>query len=616
MPQLKSQKPTSSLTRAELFSLAGVLIGTLLTFASTFTFGWVYDDPPQIPQNPNLEWSRFGFLVTHQLWASVAGMEGRFYRPLLTFWFLINKSLFGLNPHYFHVTTVLAHVTATALAFFVARALLKDAGAALFAAAIFAVHPLQVESASWISSVNDSLAAAFCFASFLIYRKARTSARNPAVWWTLAGILFLLALLTKEVSIVLPGIILVDLLLVDLVFVDLVLVDPVLADRVLADHLPDDRSSDSRSEAQAASPQRFATSVTIAAIATYGAVAVLWLTLRAWAMGVTAAISSSLPWSATLLSAPKVVLFNLYRVVLPIGLSPHYDFRLIESASPQFLFTFLALSALAALAVLLATRDPRLWVAFAWLIFPMLPTLNLRWMNEGDFIHDRYLYMSMLGAALLAGSAYAWIRDWIKTKWPAMQLFRPLAACVVVMLAFASAIQAEYWATDVTLFARAVSRAPDNEWAQLNYGSTLSARGKFADAGPHFARSYELKPGWRAADFAGFAYQQAGDLSLAEHWFRTALQLDPSLANAWFGLAQVSLLQHLPDQAITYLKKALELEPSADGYHYALGTALEQVSQPDAAIEEYKTELQLHPYQTGARKALDRLRDRLHAPAQ
>jgi tetratricopeptide (TPR) repeat protein len=594
VPQIEAQKPTSSLTRIELLSLAAVLIGTLLTFASTFTFGWVYDDPPQIPQNPNLEWGRFGFLVTHQLWASVAGMEGRFYRPLLTLWFLINKTLFGLNPHYFHVTSVLAHVAATALAFFIARALLKDAGAALFAAAIFAVHPLQVESASWISSVNDSLAAALCFASFLIYRKARAAPRNPAVWWTLTGILFLLALLTKEVSIVLPGIILVDL----------ILVHPVLADPVLADPRP---SSGARGEARATSSRRFANSVVIAAIATYGAVAIFWLTLRSWALGGTAAVSSSLPWSTTLLSAPKVALFNLYRAVLPMGLSPHYDFRLIESPGPQFLFTLLALLTLAALAIFAAIRNPRLWVAFAWLIFPMLPTLNLRWMNEDDFIHDRYLYMSMLGAALLAASAYAGVRDWIKTKWPAMQLFRPLAACVVVILAFASAIQSEYWATDVTLFARAVDRAPDNEWAQLNYGSALSARGKFADAAPHFARSYELKPGWRAADFAGFAYQQSGDLPQAERWFRTALQLDPSLANAWFGLAQVSLQQHLPEQAIPYLKKALELEPSADGYHYALGTALEQISQPSAAIEEYKTELQLHPYQTGARTALDRL---------
>ena len=584
MPQIKAQKPTSSPSRTELLSLAGVLIATLITFASTFTFGWVYDDPPQIPQNPNLEWSRLGFLFTHQLWASVAGIEGRFYRPLLTLWFLINKTVFGLNPHYFHVTTVLAHVAATGLAFLVARALLKDAGAALFAAAIFAVHPLQVESASWISSVNDSLAATFCFASFLTYRKARTTSHHPAFWWTLAGILFLLALLTKEVAVVLPGIVLVDLF---------------FCSKSGSRSAP---SSDT-SGAQSATSARLA----IVAIATYGGVAVCWLALRFWALSGVTAVSSSLPWSTTLLSAPKIILFNLYRVLVPLGLSPHYDFHLIESFGAQFLLTFLALIALTSLAVLAATRNARLWVALAWLIFPLLPTLNVRWMNEDDFIHDRYMYMSMLGVAVLAGSAYAWLRSWITNKWPALQLVRPLAACVVVILAFASAIQSEYWASDVVLFACAVDRAPENEWAQLNYGSALSARGKYADAAPHFVRSFELKPGWRAADFAGFAYQQSENFPEAERWFTTALKLDPSLANAWFGLAQVSLLRHLPDQAIPNLRRALELEPAADGYHYALGTALEQTSQRSAAIEEYKTELQLHPYQTGARKALERL---------
>jgi len=320
-------------------------------------------------------------------------------------------------------------------------------------------------------------------------------------------------------------------------------------------------------------------------------------------LGDAAATASSVPWSTSLLSAPKILLFNLYRVVVPIGLSPQYDFRPIESLGAQFLLASTTVLALAALAIKIARRDPRLWVAFAWLSLPMLPSLNLGWMNEDDFIHDRYMYLSMLGVALLAGSAYAWIR----TKWPELQLVRPLAAALVLVLAFASAIQSQYWANDVILFSRGVSRAPENEWAQLNYGSALSARGKYAEAAPHFVRSYELKPGWRAADFAAFAYQQSGDLSLGEQWFKAALQFDPSLANAWFGLAQIRLAQHLPQEAIPYLKKALELEPTADGFHYEMGTALEQLSQRSSAIEEYKTELQLHPYQTGARKALDRL---------
>jgi tetratricopeptide (TPR) repeat protein len=583
-----AQEPNSSLSPTELFSLAGVLIGTLATFALTFTFGWVYDDLPQIPQSPNLLWSRFGFLLTHQLWASMAGAQERFYRPFLTFWFLINKTLFGLNPHYFHVTTVLAHVAATALAFHVARKVLRDTGAALFGAAIFAMHPLQAESASWISSVNDPLAGLLCFASFLIYRKAISRPHRSGLWWTLAAVLFLLALLTKEVSIVLLGIILVDLCSIDLGSVDL--------------------GSVSGSDPQPASFGRFL----VAMISAYGAVTVLWLALRSWALVGTATVTSSVPWSTTLRSVPKIVLFNLYRVVLPTGLSPHYDLRLIESTGPQFFLALLAMIALTLLAIVFAVRDPRLWVVLAWLTLPLLPTLNVRWMNEGDFVHDRYMYMSMLGVAILAGSAYAGARDWIKRKHPGMHLFRPLAACVVATLAFASAIQSTYWANDVSLFARGVSRAPNNEWAQLNYGSALSARGKYADAVPHFVRSYELKPGWRASDFAGFAYQQSGDLSQADRWFTTAVKLNPSLTDGWFGLAQVHLQQHLPQQAIACIRKAIELDPSADGYHYALGLALEQVSQPKDAIEEYKTELRMHPYQSGARTALERLQ----TPAQ
>jgi protein O-mannosyl-transferase len=582
VPTSTTQQPTSPPTRTNLLPLAGVLIGVLLTYASTFTFGWVYDDPPQIPQNPNLQWSRLGFLFTHQLWASMSGSQGRFYRPFLSLWFLINKTLFGLNPHGFHVTSVLTHVTATALAFFIARRLLKDAGSALLAAAIFGLHPLQAESASWISSVNDPLAAALCFASFLTYKKAAALQRSAVAWWVLSGLLFLAALLTKEVSVVLPGIILIDFW-----------------------------SNSLSPDSPKPPPSTLHFSLTIISI--YGLVAALWLSLRSYALRGSEPASSSLPWSTCFLTAPKILLFNLYRTVLPLGLSPHYDFRLVEVPSGQFLLTLLAVLALAVLAVTAARRDPRLpttglWTAFAWLILPMLPTLDLRLMNEDDFIHDRYTYMSMLGVALLAGFAYSWLTDsWIRKKWPQPQLLRLVAAAIVVVFGFASAIQSQYWANDVILFSRAVSRAPENEWAQLNYGSALSDRHRYGDAAPHFVRSYELKPGWRAADFAGFAYQQSGDLPQAERWFRTALQQNPALANAWFGLAQIRLAQHNPDQAIDFLNQALTIQPDAEGYHYELGTALEQNSRPSEALAAYQRELQLYPDQVGAAKAISRL---------
>ncbi len=582
---VKPRSPTSS-TR---LPPAGLLLATLLTFSSTFYFGWVYDDPPQIPQNSNLQWSRLGFLFTHQLWASTVAAQGRFYRPLLTLWFLLNKTVFGLNPHSFHVTTVLAHAGATVLAFFVIRSLLDSPGLngsgwgttgtagfpALFGAGIFGLHPLQAESASWISAVNDPLAAIFSFGSFLIYRKALAAENRRGLWWTLAAVFFLCALFTKEVAIVLPAIILIDWLVLRL------------------SNAGDSGSARSKPYGSALLP----------VFCAYGITGSGWLALRSWVLRGPVA-SAPVSWSTMLFSAPKIILFDLYRMILPIGLSPQYDFRLIDSpASPQFLASTLALAALVVLAVRAGKRDSRLWVGLAWVLLPILPTLNLRWMNQDDFIHDRYTYISLLGFGFLAAAAYQWIR----AKWPNQAWFRSLAAAIILAQAFASAIQSQFWANNMTLFSRAIKAAPENEWAQMNYGAALSARGNFGDAAAHFVSSFNLKANWRAADFAGLSYLQMGELSQAESWFRLALQQYPGAAEPWFGLGEVRLRQQRPQEAIPLLDRAIELDPAAEGFHYELGVALEQASELPQAVAEYQAELQQHPSDTAARSALDRL---------
>ena len=83
--------------------------------------------------------------------------------------------------------------------------------------------------------------------------------------------------------------------------------------------------------------------------------------------------------------------------------------------------------------------------------------------------------------------------------------------------------------------------------------------------------------------------------------------MNPTLAEAWFGLGQIRMEQQRPAEAVAFLDRAVANKPEADGYHYAMGLALEQISQRAAALVEYQTELRLHPYQTGARKAVERL---------
>ena len=339
-------------------------------------------------------------------------------------------------------------------------------------------------------------------------------------------------------------------------------------------------------------------------MACYGCLGVAWLLLRQAVLGQLVASRTAIGWKTILLTAPKIVAFQLYRVLAPAGLSPHYDFRPVESSHPpQALLLLAGLAVVVLLAILIARRARFLWMAYVWLLLPLLPSLNLRWVNEDDFVHDRYLYMSMLGVALLGGAGFTAARR----QWPQNHAISLVAVALVAGMGFSSAVQSQYWANDVYLFSRGVRIAPNNEWAQLNYGAALSTREKYAEAAPHFARSYLLKPGWRAADFAGFAYQKSGDLSQAERWYGLALQMNPTLAEAWFGLGQIRMEQQRPGEAAAFLEKAIVNKPEADGYHYAMGMALEQLSQPAAALREYQTELRLHPYQTGARKAVERL---------
>ena len=175
---------------------------------------------------------------------------------------------------------------------------------------------------------------------------------------------------------------------------------------------------------------------------------------------------------------------------------------------------------------------------------------------------------------------------------------------LAVGLAFSSAMQSQYWVNDLHLFSRGVQVAPSNEWAHLNLGAALSSLGEKNMRRllrTLCERSYELKPGWRAADFAGFACQKSGDLSEAERWFLLALQHNPSLPGAWFAVGQIRPEQQRPAEAVVYFQKVLALQPDAEGSHYALGSTLEQLGQP------YRAELRLDPYQAGARKAVQRL---------
>jgi hypothetical protein len=174
-----------------------------LAYVPTLGFQFVYDDKPQIIQNPAIRaWRYLPNYFTSHVWAELYPHVGSdYYRPVFLLWFRLNHAMFGVNPVGWHLTTVLCHVAATYLVFRLVRRLAASPWTAFSAATLFALHPVYIESVAWVSGVTDPLLAILLLGSFLAYMRFREG--NRWGWMGLALAFFVLGLLEKETAVVL-----------------------------------------------------------------------------------------------------------------------------------------------------------------------------------------------------------------------------------------------------------------------------------------------------------------------------------------------------------------------------------------------------------------------------
>ena len=174
-----------------------------LVYVPTLGFQFVYDDKPQIIENPAIHsWRYLPNYFTSHAWAELyPHVSGNYYRPLFLLWFRLNHAMFGLDPKGWHLTTILCHVAATYLVFGLVRRLAASPWIAFSAATLFALHPVHIESVAWVSGVTDPLMAIFLIGSFLAYLRFREGRRWGWMAWAL--LLFALGLLEKETAVVL-----------------------------------------------------------------------------------------------------------------------------------------------------------------------------------------------------------------------------------------------------------------------------------------------------------------------------------------------------------------------------------------------------------------------------
>lgn len=559
---------TSSLSESTL--LGGVLALTALVYAATVRFEFVYDDQTQIVRNTLVQSWRFvpAYFRAHQWLTLFPNASANYYRPMNFVWFRLNDALFGLQPAGWHVTAILLHLFATALAYGVARRVTGRPIVAALTALLFGIHPTRHEVVAWVSGTTESLWAAFFLLAFFAYLKSREQDRVR--WIAISCACYGAGLLAKETTIVLPIVI----------FAHAWLYGP----RAAAD------------DSGEGGWLRLRNCLELAAI--YGTVAVAYLALRITVLHGFQRPQSHISLGTLLLTLPSVAFFYVRQWVLPMHVGEFYDLPLWSTF--DILHVLAPLLALLALATILWFVRKKLGsreVAFAavWMIAPLLPVMDFAVLAPGQLVHDRYFYLPAFGAALLSALLLAKLATGTMVFGVPRRLLIP-ALAIVVLSCYATADASSYWLDDYTLFQHSYELAPKNVVARVNYAIAVARRGDYFTAMPLLdGVLYEEPNNWLANYNLGRVFYDMSMLRPAEGRFLEVERIYPEMPDTYLQLGLIDIKMNRPEEAVKNLRRAVELQPSEATFRFSLGVALEVEGKCDDARSEFAQTLAIDP---------------------
>jgi len=251
------------------------------------------------------------------------------------------------------------------------------------------------------------------------------------------------------------------------------------------------------------------------------------------------------------------------------------------------------------------------------IVLPILPLLNLSVFIEGEIAHDRYLYLPSIGFCILAGSAIRRI-PFGPAKVGELPLSQTTMALVLsCVLAAATAIQTGSWSTDLLLYHRGFTAAPNNKVAKNNLAIELSKRGFYQDAIAMFESTLQAHPDdWIALSNIGYDYFRIGRLDDADRELTHAIEINEMSPGPFLTLGLVKQEQGKLDEAAKYIREAINLRSNGDGFHEALGNVLRQKGDIQGSLVEFRKEVEFNPERSSARQQIDeveailRLRDK------
>jgi tetratricopeptide (TPR) repeat protein len=589
-------KPKIGINNIKLISVSVLLIVlTLITYWQVKNYAFInYDDDKYITENRHVI---TGLKLDNIKWAFQSTYASNWH-PLAWLSLMVDAQLFGLNAGYYHLTNLFLHILNTLLLLFILYKMTGALGRSTLVAALFALHPLHVESVAWVTERKDVLSMLFMLLTFWAY--INYIKKPDYKRYLLIFVAFALGLMSKPMLVTLPFVLL------------------------LLDYWPLQRFSP-----QTEKNINSALTAKKAAALIYEKIPLFFLTgisitLTIIAQKAEIEFMQSIPAPLRVENALVAYCGYIFKMIWPVSLGVLYPHS-VNIPLWQISVSAIFLAAVSGIAIYTIKKRPYIAVGWFWYLGTMIPVIGLVQVGVQSMA-DRYTYIPLIGLFIIV----AWFLSDVLEKIPYKKyIIATVSAVIVLLLVTLSWSQLKYWKNSYELFTHtlevtrdnytmhcnlavllagqgdskaaefhyleALKIKPDDKDTNLNFGNLLVRQGRLDEAIEHYIAVIKSKPSFAEAyNNLGIAYVQHGDRQKAVEQFSAAVKINPGFLDAQNNL-KMALSQKQVKESVSTKQSAANEDIGAFSGRMMAGTSLMKKGDLDGAIKHFQEALKIEP---------------------
>jgi tetratricopeptide (TPR) repeat protein len=555
--------------RRKLNYLRSFWICIALALAATAVYYqvWTYsfinlDDSNYIYQNQNIQG---GITLKAVEWAFNSG-QAYFWHPLTWLSHMLDWQLFGSNAGGHHLTSLIFHIANTLLLFIVLKKMTGALWPSAFVAALFALHPLHVESVAWVYERKDVLSTFFWMLTMWAY--VRFVGRPKITNYLLIVVFLALGLMAKPMLVTLPFVLL------------------------LLDYWPLQRFNTKRSLSLLIEKVPLFAMVLASCIVTFVN------QKKIGAMSPTENLSLLFRLANASISYMQYII----KMIWPVRLAIFYPHPLKNVSILYAVISAIFLLIVTVIVLRFSRNYKYLVTGWLWYIGTLVPVIGL--VQVGDqAMADRYSYITLTGLFIII----AWGLSDLSEKWPhrktAIKIF---SLAVLFALAILTYLQQQYWKNSITVFQHTLGVTNNNYVAHCHIAEVFLEHGLTEEAIWHNTEAVRIKPDYHSAvNNLGVALYKAGRIDKAIGYYKRAIEISPGTVEFHVNLGAAFSAKGKFAEAVKEYEKVLLIQPQNAAAHNNLGVALFRQEKFDEAIEHFSQAIQIDSNCETARNGLD-----------